>query len=137
MTISALTPRKVADYIRVDYDQPAKDMPQRDDFDTEEEYEEALAEWKEENAGYLDLMDEVQMLMDAATDMIVKHTGRTVEYIGAQRDLVYPFLAEVGEMWENRQLRNEKGAIVNEYALSAIDAHSINLIPGEAEEVNA
>jgi len=135
MKVSELSPRRAADYIRVDYDEPTAE-PVRADYETEEEYEAALEEWKAENADYLNLMDEVKMLMDAASSNIQKRTGRPKEYVENQDDLTYSFLAMVGEMWENRQIRSEKGAYVNAFAMDAVDAHAVNLIPGEAESIN-
>jgi len=137
MLISELTPRRVADFIRVDYDAPESPKPEADDYEDESEYEAALEEWTKENAGYLDLMEEVQMLMDSAQSYISNRTGRPLEYVRSQDDLTYSFLALVGEEWENRQIRNEKGSYTNEYAMSAIDAHAVNLLPGEAELMEA
>ena len=135
MKVSELNPKRVADYIRVDYDAPETEMPVREDYETEEEYEAALAQWKAENADYLNLMEEVKMLMDAASANIQKRTGRPKEYVEENEDLTYPYLAMVGEMWENRQIRGEKGAYVNDFALGTVDAHAVNLIPGEAESI--
>lgn len=78
---------------------------------------------------------ELQAMMDASLAYIVKRTGRTEEYVQNQSDLTIPYLSLIGEMYENRQLSVNGTFYVNQFITSAIDAHSVNLIPYENEGV--
>jgi hypothetical protein len=103
MQIKDLTSEKVANYLRVD--------------DIENDI----------------VMEELSMIMDSVMAFIIKRTGRSKEYLEAQDDLTYPFLALCAEQFENRQLRLDKGQYKNDLVYDAIDAHNVNLIPFEAQ----
>lgn len=78
-------------------------------------------------------MTEIQMIMDSVISFMCKRTGRNEAYITEQDDLTYCFLGLCAEEYENRQYRTSTGQYKNEYLLEVLDAHEVNLIPGEAE----
>jgi len=84
---------------------------------------------------YKVITDEVQMCMDSVISFMCKRTARTEEYIKDQDDLTYTFLGLCAEEFENRQHRMSRGQYKNEFLMDVLDAHSINLIPGEADLV--
>lgn len=93
----------------------------------------------EDVASYLRIDDvepvttELQMAMGASLAFIVKRTGRSETYVRSQPDLAYSYLGLIAEMYENRQLTVKGTWFKNDLILDAIDAHAVNLLPGEAE----
>lgn len=82
---------------------------------------------------YEQVMTEIQMIMDSVIAVMCKRTGRNAKYIKDQDDLTYCFLGLCAEEFENRQYRVSVGQYKNEFLMEALDAHSVNFIPGEAE----
>lgn len=112
MKISDYDTAKVAGYLRID-------LPDAED---------------DADAYNLVTMD-VTMAMEAAMAYIMGRIGRDEEYVIAQDDLTYPWLALCGEFYESRQKRLSVGQYDNTMILMIIDRHAVNLLPGEAAYV--
>lgn len=111
MKIPELTTEKVAAFLRIDLPDESDDL-------------------------YGVMIEEIQMCMDSVLAFMCNRTGHTEEYIKDQPDLTQVFLAFCGEEYENRQYRLSTGQYKNEYIMDKLMAHSINLLPGEADMVN-
>lgn len=110
MTISDLEITNVADYLRVEFDS--------------EDAEQYRAE-----------RQAIELAMSAALQHMTGYTGRSEEFIKAQDDLGYVYLALCAEIYENRQIRLTQGQYKNELVYQILDKYCVNFLPGEAELV--
>lgn len=108
MTISDLSVADVADYLRVEFDEE----------DTEQYRAEGQA---------------IRLAMSAALQHMTGYTGRSDDFIEAQDDLGYVYLALCAEIYENRQVRLTQGQYKNELVYQILDKYCVNFLPGEAE----
>lgn len=79
--------------------------------------------------------DIYKICSESALAYMCKVTGRSPEYIKAQHDLTYPYLALTNEEYLSRQYRLQVGQYRNDFLMDVLLAHSVNLLPGEADLV--
>ena len=79
--------------------------------------------------------NEIPMLMSSALDFMERYTGRSETFIQSQPALVYPYLALIGEMYENRQYQMEKGGILNQTLMNVLECYRVNHLVGESDLV--